>query len=253
MKSLSLAKGYLALWRHLYLTRAMREQFKRFQDKHKGQMAVIIGNGPSVRLDELEQLEPFVTFACNRFHLCYDKTSFRPTYTVVVDNQMVNDFGDEIAEKAETPVFCSNSSYVDRYEQLFYLTLCNLRPFEFNDLRKTCYIHSGDSVVVSAIQLAYFMGMTKVVLYGVDHSFSYSTLSQNGLVEGEGNHFIPNYRDQKLWYPPNLKTIEQAFQTCASYLKAHGGEIVNTTPNTKLEEIPKCSFPSVIGDLHDAR
>lgn len=42
----------------------------------------VVGNGPSLWDTPLELLKDEVTFACNRIHLLYDSTDWRPTYYV---------------------------------------------------------------------------------------------------------------------------------------------------------------------------
>lgn len=47
--------------------------------------AFIIGNGPSLKSDQLDKLIDEVTFGVNRIHLIYDQTSWRPTQWVMMD------------------------------------------------------------------------------------------------------------------------------------------------------------------------
>ncbi|MDU7524749.1 MAG: hypothetical protein E7K72_25830, partial [Roseomonas mucosa] len=47
--------------------------------RHAGQVAWLIGNGPSVRPEELDRLQGRLSIAFNRFHLAQGSMRFRPT------------------------------------------------------------------------------------------------------------------------------------------------------------------------------
>jgi len=46
-------------------------------DKHKGEDAVIIGMGPSLKVEDLEKFQKMTSFACNKIYLSYSKTLWR--------------------------------------------------------------------------------------------------------------------------------------------------------------------------------
>lgn len=45
----------------------------------------MIGNGPSLKAEQLDKLKDEVTFGVNRIHLIYNQTKWRPTYWVMQD------------------------------------------------------------------------------------------------------------------------------------------------------------------------
>jgi len=47
--------------------------------------AFIIGNGPSLKAEQLDRLINEVTFGVNRIHLIYDQTKWRPTNWIIMD------------------------------------------------------------------------------------------------------------------------------------------------------------------------
>ena len=47
--------------------------------------AFIVGNGPSLKAEQLDKLIPEVTFGVNRIHLIYDQTKWRPTHWIIMD------------------------------------------------------------------------------------------------------------------------------------------------------------------------
>ena len=78
------------------------------KNRHRGQLCVLVGNGPSVRIEDIEKLKDCVTFCCNRFYLAYEQhpeMTFRPTYTISADQTMMDDFGEEMEAKCESTLF----------------------------------------------------------------------------------------------------------------------------------------------------
>ena len=57
-----------------------RERLAALKDTHKGESCFIIGNGPSLKAEDLELLKNnnIFCFASKRINLIYDKTSWRP-------------------------------------------------------------------------------------------------------------------------------------------------------------------------------
>jgi hypothetical protein len=220
------------MWKH----RIRRSRLKKYHLAHQGQVAIIIGNGPSVSIDKLTTFQPYVTFTCNRFNLCYGSTKFRPNYTVIVDPQMTTDFGAEIHTKSDCIVFSSDPALSDEFKNGEFVALYNGFPFSFRGPNVDSYIHSGHSVVVSAIQLAFYMGVKEVYLYGVDHRFEVNedTRDSQGRVIGEQNHFIDHYRNGHAWYPPDLAVIEDAFIKCTQFLQESDVKFANLTPDSAL-------------------
>lgn len=217
--------------------------------RHRGCPCVIVGNGPSVQIGDLERLGSTVTFGCNKLFLAYDKTSFRPTYTVVADNQVIEDFGAEIAAKSESvPIFAIPESVqvslptnAVKIRQIAY-------PRGKNVVHETPLwgLSSIGSVVIVAIQLAYFMGCQPIFLYGIDHSFRV-VVDDNAKdiwrrATNDGNHFIENYRQGRAWAPPDYGLLDAGFLNCQQFLAQKGREVINLSRETKLTSIRRASF-----------
>lgn len=61
------------------------ERLAALKDRHYGKRAVIIGNGPSLKMEDLGRLKNEITFASNRIYLAFDQTDWRPTYYSICD------------------------------------------------------------------------------------------------------------------------------------------------------------------------
>ena len=239
----------LALIKYLLRHRKLIRRFKQLAGRYQGKDVLIVGNGPSVDIKDLEAIADIPTICCNRFYLCYPTTEFRPDITLVVDSQMISDFGTDICQNAASIVVTASPEIADNNSNSYFLPLSNLDEFKFRDLSAASYIHSGDSVIVSAIQLAYFFGARCIYLYGVDHNFTLVPDKQSeDMCSGEGNHFIKDYRSGKPWYPPNTAAIERAFSKCVTYLNQRKISIFNLTPGTQLAEVPTAELSRIFGN-----
>jgi hypothetical protein len=223
-----------------------REKLRAYRDSYKGCRAFVIGNGPSVRIEDLELLQNEVTFCCNRFHLAYPLIEFRPSHTVIADSLMLENFGSEIAANCDSDLMVGSAYLPQNLKGNFsWIRLRNRAPFQFNfDI--TGPVAPGGSVIVVALQAAFYMGIREIYLYGVDHDFSFLRKTvESDVVSGEGNHFIPNYRSGKSWHPPDVVEIEKALATCRRFYEAQSGRILNTTRAENLTVFERASFDQI--------
>lgn len=227
-------------------------KFFVLKNKHKNKEAILIGNGPSVRVEDLKKIQESgkIIFVFNRFFLAYTQFEmdfFKPDYTVSIDPQVITDFGKDIiihSKDSEVLLGGDGSLSVDGEHTRFYIK--NTKPFKVSQYLPLQKVPTGDSVVVSAINIAYYMGIKNIYLYGVDHNFSYDDKTSDGKVTGGSNHFMKDYREDKAWYFPVVENIENAFLKCDEFLKKKGGFIKNCSRTTKLEVIKKKEFEECI-------
>jgi hypothetical protein len=210
---------------------------------HSGQTALLVGNGPSVRVSDLEQLRPLVSFCCNRFHLAYNRMTFRPSYTIATDEQTISDFGKEIAEESKGVVLLSQLARPTISAPFVYIRQRTHRV-GFSQSPLIAPYACGASLIL-ACQIGYWMGIKKFFLYGVDHH--YPNLQSTGSkdvyysAEGEGNHFIADYRSGRPWCPPSTRHIESGWACADSFLRSRGGFVKNATRGGKLEVLERVS------------
>jgi len=208
----------------------------------------MVGNGPSVRFADLDSLKSEISFCFNRFYLAYGKTDFRPTFYLSSDRQMIADFGVEMVRVNDCPVFFSSSRVPRMKEQFLWFPNGNW-PLQFQTwpFDGVC---AGGTSPVAAIQLAYFLGMRHIYLYGVDHTVR-NVQKVEGVTDvyrsykGEGNHFLNNYYAGKCFLPPDMMMVEEAYAVCDEFLRAQGGWIKNATRNTYLPKIERVDFDAI--------
>ncbi|MBJ3778779.1 motility associated factor glycosyltransferase family protein [Acuticoccus mangrovi] len=224
-------------------------RLQALKDTLAGQTAWIIGNGPSVRLEDLDRLGDAVTFCFNRFHLAYENTTLRPRFTISADQQMIEDFGDEILDRSSGTVFFAHSSPPSLTGDYLWLRQVPGFPSLFSKNAPYRVAPGGASAYV-ALQVAYYMGIRKFYFYGTDFKF---TFDKNGdskdrfrAATGDGNHFIKNYRSGKAWCPPSIQNILPSFYAARLLMEAEGGFIKNATRGGVLEVFERIDFDEAL-------
>lgn len=222
-----------------------RESDKLLMDvrnRHSGETCVIIGNGPSLNETPLELLRDTPTFGLNRIYLMYDKLGFQATYHVVVNAHVVEQRSSDFVS-LEAPLFTTwknRGNLRSRRRETGFLSTTPVPSFAENVL--TDRIWEGATVTYVAMQMAYHMGFSRVLLVGVDHRFVDQGPAHQ-LVESRGpdlNHFDPNYFGPGFkWQLPDLQTSEIAYALGRDAFLADGRQVVDCTVGGALEVFPK--------------
>ena len=218
-----------------------------WKDKYRGETAWLVGNGPSVRIEDLNQLAGKLTFCFNRFYLAHATTKLRSTFTVTADKQMIQDFGQEMVDQSSGIVFVADEKLPDILGNYIWLRLLTTSLFSMNPAQ---IVNPGGSSLFVAMQIAHFMGIRRLFIYGADFKFNFSSSrvakDKFRSAVGEGNHFIPNYRAGMAWCPPSLKDIAPSFQLARHLFASGGGFIKNATRGGILEIFERTTFEAAV-------
>lgn len=222
------------------------------KDIHRGKRGWMIGNGPSVRLEDLDAVpDDDVKFCFNRFFKCYGDTRLREDYVVSADMLMIDDFGQEMVDLSTgLPLFCRHRAITEVSGKFVELTPGDtyLPLFSYDPTR---FVSIGGSSVFVAMQMAYWMGIRELYLYGMDFSFS-MTLARDPRYKfpvsfDDNNHFIKGYRDAKPWCPPTWRDISAGFLNARAAFELDGGRVRNATRGGKLEIFERVAFEDAVG------
>ncbi len=232
------------------------------KNKHKGQRCFIIGNGPSLRITDLDRLKGEITFASNKIYLTFDQTDWRPTYYVVEDSLVAQQNYDEINSLQGFPKFFPNCMklWVPVFKDGIYYEVVwedfypKFPGFGINALDK---LYWGATVTYTCMQFACFMGIKEIYLIGVDFDFSLPKRigeeNQRRIYfsEGERNHFHPDYhKPGEKWHEPKLHHQEKAFLAAREAVQQRGGQIFNATRGGRLKIFPRVDFDTLFTDNH---
>jgi len=222
---------------------ASRGLLSQYKDRHRGQRCVIIGNGPSLNKMDLSFLKNEITFGMNRIYLLFDKWDFRPTYYVSVNPLVIEQSTEQIC-KITSPKFLGLNGlpYIRNHQDTIFLQSIRSPSFS-KDPRNGLW--EGHTVTYVAMQLAYFMGFSEVILIGVDHYFKdQGPANKEVISEGDDqNHFHPHYFGKGVcWNLPDLAKSEAAYSLAKQAFEADGRRIVDATVDGHLIIFPKADY-----------
>lgn len=225
-------------------------QISSLKNKESGKRCFIIGNGPSLKIADLDRIKDDC-FACNRIYGLYDKTEWRPKFYGIQDPKVM----DAIVDAGELKKGFDGCKYVflpyqmrnkfgkllgNNKLRLFYKRYISIYskdgkhqegfiPFS-DDMNKGLY--DGMSITYGLMQLAVFMGYKEIYLLGIDHNYSIN----NGVVDAK-NSYAEGIKpiDMSKQLPPELEICEISFREAKRYADSHGIIIKNATRGGKLE------------------
>lgn len=231
--------------------------FASIKGIHAGRRGFVIGNGPSLQMDDLEKLRGEVCIASNKIHLAFPSTSWRPDHYTVVDDLTWKELAPRMHAHASHVIIpdylpCPPDVAVQVHT---FRSLPNpsdlpewtVLPFSSDAVNG---IHGGYTVTYVNLQLAVHLGLTEIHLIGCDHFY------QGALgVEGKGgvdpggvqNHFVPGYsKPGELMNPALISRMTVSYRCARAYAEKNGLRIFNATRGGHLEEFPRVDLDAVL-------
>lgn len=233
----------------IYAARS-RRFWEVLRDRHAGETAFIIGNGPSLTMQDLDRLKGRLTFASNRINLAFEQTRWRPRYFAIADWVLYPKVREEISgiyrrilAGPDLPRRIGSCRVI----QYRWLGRTNAEPgtgappLFSRDAAEGLY--SGGTITFDLMQLAAHMGVTRIVLLGCDHAYTGEDgVDPTGLATatGSSNHFHPSYRfPGELVRPACIDLMSRAFRHAAEWSNTVGVPIVNATSGGSLDVFPR--------------
>ena len=240
-----------------YISEFQHPELARYKGIHKGKRCFLIGNGPSMRIEDLDTLHKHgeICFGFNKIYRIYDKTNWRPDYFGMEDPLMMEQCKDELASLSGERFFVDTYNTLanvvlpfGKYVHMIceeYDTNC---PHFAEDITKGVY-WGYTGVYSIGMQFAAYMGVSEIYILGVDCSWS-------GHHTNKGNHFIKDYyreEEKGEWKrraniegnPVGEARIPKAFEAAERYSRQHGFRIYNATRGGKVEAFERVDFDSL--------
>ena len=232
-----------------------------FESKFIGKECFIIGNGPSLTIQDLEKLEGKYTFAANALYTVFDKTTWRPYFYMCVDIAAIQMHGDKLVTLNVPFLFfdISGKKYIKKQIQgrknvffVFQHKRYKTRKWAFeqpsvsqNAAKK---LSLGYTVTFASIQLAIYMGFQTIYLIGVDHNYARKIDSKGNVIEKKG---VRSYSDIIVDTGLGIQYIDittAAYQAAKKYADQHNIKILDATRNGQLEVFEKVNFEAVLSN-----
>ena len=219
-------------------------EIEALHNTHKGERCFIVATGPSLRFEDLETLRrnKEICFSMNSIYEAFGETRWRPDYFLVDDcsmlrdesidwdaidvpNKMMGDTSEEFWNKKK------HDKYL-KYHQIYEMCQDRLPHFT-DDFSTRTYL--GYTVTYTCIQLAAYMGFSKIYLLGVDFSYANERNATYG-------HFYKEEKKEAVGY---TKEVLNAYKATRKYADEHGIQVINATRGGKLEVFERVDFDSL--------
>jgi hypothetical protein len=228
------------------------------KNTHLGERCFIIGNGPSLIVDDLEKLKGEFTFGMNRIYQIFDQTDWRPDCYAAVDIYILKK-DNYIIRSLELPlkiVDTLGKKYMSNDNSIHYINVCDrftIKKYTQNTLKKIkfsndlhSYCNQGHTVTFICIQLAVYMGFKQIYLLGMDHTFAQS-VDTNGkftLNKDTKNHFYKGFDGINVCQFTN--GVDYSYNLARHYCENNNIQILNATRGGKLEIFERANLDELI-------
>lgn len=240
-------------------------RLEELRNHHAGERVFILGNGPSLTKCDLEKLADERTFGVNKIYLLFDQIQWKPTYYTLLDWKMGAAIADDLEILGGVVKF-----FPERFRGLLpssketYWYWPRTVGTHVSDQFSSDMVRgvpSRATVLVTAIQQAFFLGFRDIYLLGVDASYTIpDSVQQSGpdrfgtgvrlnllsTEDDDPNHFAPNYFGRGAhWHDPNVADMRRMFRLMRKGVERRGGRLINASVGGSLEELPRVDYESL--------
>lgn len=222
---------------------------------YDGKRCFIIGNGPSLRIEDINSLTSEISMGCNGIYQLFEKSIWRPTCFFVEDSTFLME---HVQTNRELEYYLDNcdylfstlrsdlyDKYLDKYNKLYYLYTCKtqIEDIAFSpDL--TQKIYSAGTTLYTMLHVAVYMGIKEIYLLGVDFSFK-QEVDRNGSLTVKTD--IKNHADfiEESNGVYHTDIILKGYMMAKEYADTHGIKIYNATRGGMLEVFERVNFDDI--------
>ena len=231
-------------------------RLKKFQDIHRDEKCLLLCNGPSLNDIDFRRIaaNEFTVFGLNKIYIGMNRLGIQPDYIVAVNKKVIEQSVDQF-NSLRIIKFISNR--VDSHlvpESDYTYTINTVLPSPYKRFSEDIseYVHEGWTVTHVALQVAYYMGFSKVFIVGMDHRFKQhigGQENQEAVIEGTDlDHFDPNYfGNGQVWDLPDLVNSEISYRAALKAYHDDGRKIFDCTINGACRIFPKLDIEAIYG------
>ena len=227
---------------------------KQYKNIHKGERCFIVAMGPSLTKEDLEKIKNEITFSMNSICLLYEKSdfTFRPTYYGIQDEYVFEKLFDILKNgNYSHPVFYADylkkkSKNIPNNWIPFFLNN-QYHMFDFNytnkffsKFSKNAYsvVYDGYSITCSLIQIAIYMGFSKIYLIGCDNNY---------ISGSKNNHFIDHGVIDTKAETAGIR-MNTSYIAAKKFSEKHNIQIINVTRGGHLEVFTRKTLEDVLNE-----
>lgn len=230
-------------WRYSLAGAANLARLSALRNRHFGRRCFIVGNGPSLREMDLTPLRGEFIIGTNLIHLHPECVRWSRWYYCCVNPHVIAQSREAIAGLGVVKFLpWEERGRLGRVSGSLWVRTLH-RPGFCMDLTEPLW--QGGTVTYVALQTAFHLGFTEVVLIGVDHHYERAG-QPNKLVVSEGadpDHFSPAYFGPGFrWQLPDLEQSETAYRLARQAFEQEGRRVRDATVGGRLTVFPRVRF-----------
>lgn len=252
---------------------------KKFKDTHRGERCFIVGNGPSIKQQDLSLLKDEIVFCVNQCVRNEQFTAMNPQYYVCVDKNLFN-IDLEKQEDVELLNTYKKLADIEDLECFFPLEekVHFIEKFKLNDIINTNYIIQRTqffegykskidlskplpifgTVVQVAITIAIYMGFSEIYLLGCDETGIVVTINSalkkdNSAMYSYSVSNNENLRMENMVercgfesYCSSYLYLIQVFRRMNSYCKERNIFLCNCSAESVIDSLPRMKYEDVL-------
>lgn len=215
----------------------------------------IIGNGPSLRLDDLEKIGTECSLATNHICRCFDLVKWRPRGYFINDPNWEKSTDQKYWDKIQqgcSYIFCSIMNPMFRYKDsgikslYFYYAQSqyNIEMFPLFSENAEQIMGRGETTVYQMLQMAVYMGYKYIYLLGMDLGFAGEQKTDGTVVVHDEENayatFLKRKSDGLSIYATD--SVLRDYRAVKKYADEHGIKIYNATRGGYLEVFERVNF-----------
>lgn len=220
------------------------------RERHAGERAVLVCNGPSLRAMDMSALRRETVIGLNKIFLGLPEFGWYPRYLVAVNRKVLEQSVAEIHALTCIKFLANHCPDLYQDDPLTHVLDTHDPPADFcTDV--TQGLHEGWTVTFAALQVAYFLGFRQVVIVGMDHRYRFTgEPNAEATIDGEDpNHFHGAYfgHGQK-WDNPDLENSERSYRLARQVYERSGREIIDATLDGACQVFRKADYRRVLAE-----
>lgn len=240
---------FCKFWR----VRRSRPYWESLRNIHLGRRGFVIGNGPSLKMTDLDQLQGEITLAANKIYLAFDETSWRPSHFTVCDDVLWEKIRDEMV--SHFPSVSSPWDYTSQpgihHRHFQHLPWDLEAPADGHafSMNVADGLFGGFTVTYANLQIAAHMGLEPIYLLGCDHHYKGESGAEDEDLMAtvtDQNHFNAAYRQVGEWVnAAPLAKMEKAFAHARVVHDQGRVQIYNATRGGYLNIFERVGFDTL--------
>lgn len=258
-----IAELQLSAVEHMFGREGNMKRLESLKDTHMGEKCFVIGNGPSLKAEDLDKLKAkgIYCFASNGIYNIFDATEWRPNIYAVSDLEflaenweVINELNDEIEKLICAQALIKYNIHIKN--AIYFPFIQAQRTPRFFNKDVTRGVHFYGTVTGKLINFGVYMGFKEIYLLGCDNMCPV-VKNENGqnVLDMSKRHFSDNYYDNNsdmLKKYENMedilerfKCMEESYKDIKYFCELEQVKIINATRGGALEVFPRIDFENI--------